>query len=142
MRKCIFIGYKRFKGQLCFKHFDANNYRSIIFIYFFYFIYCPTVKSEIFANSVKTHICDVKNSQQGHDLPISVNDPVILPIREDFIFTKLRIFSRKLNLRENFRINRILVGYEFGRVFICIITGRKACIWHILPCWLLWAQVW
>ena len=45
----------------------------------------------IFANSVKRHICDVKNSRLGHDLPTSVNDRVILPCREDFIFTKLRI---------------------------------------------------
>ena len=28
----------------------------------------------IFVNSVKTHICDVKNLRQGHDLPISVNN--------------------------------------------------------------------
>ena len=44
----------------------------------------------IFANSVKTHICDVENLRQGHDLPISVNDRVVLPIREDFIFTNTR----------------------------------------------------
>ena len=31
----------------------------------------------IFANSFKRHICDVKNSRLGHDLPISVNDRVI-----------------------------------------------------------------
>ena len=50
-----------------------------------------TVNSKIFANSIKTHICDIKNSRQGHDLSISENDRVISPIREDFIFTKLRI---------------------------------------------------
>ena len=33
----------------------------------------------IFENSVKRHICDIKNSQQGHDLPTSVNDRLILP---------------------------------------------------------------
>ena len=44
----------------------------------------------IFAKSVKRHICDVKKSQTGHDLPISVNDRVISPIREGLIFTKLR----------------------------------------------------
>ena len=37
------------------------------------------------------HICDVKNSKLGHDLPISVNDRVIAGNCEDFIFTKLRI---------------------------------------------------
>ena len=50
-----------------------------------------------FSSSVKTHICDVENSRQGRDLPISVNDSVISPIRDDFIFTKLRMceVSRK-----------------------------------------------
>ena len=56
-----------------------------------------TVNSEnfrenfIFGNSVKTHTCDVKTSQQGCDLPISVNERVISPICEGFIFTKLPI---------------------------------------------------
>ena len=56
-----------------------------------------TVNSRIFPNSVKTHICDVKFSRQGRDLLISVNDRLILPIREDYIFKKLRIceVSRK-----------------------------------------------
>ena len=48
----------------------------------------------IFANSVKTHIGDVENSREGCDLLISVNDRVISPIREDFIFTKLRKFRK------------------------------------------------
>ena len=43
----------------------------------------------IFANSVKRHICDEK-SRTGHDIPISVKDRVISPIREGLIFTKLR----------------------------------------------------
>ena len=51
----------------------------------------------IFANSVKRHICDARNSRLRHDIPISVNDRVISPFREDFVFTKLRIceVSRK-----------------------------------------------
>ena len=51
----------------------------------------------IFANSVKSHICDVKNSRLWHDLPISVKDRMISPFREGYIFTKLRIceVSRK-----------------------------------------------
>ena len=48
----------------------------------------------IFANSVKRHICDAKNSRLTHNFHISVNDNVISPFCEDFIFTKLR-FSRK-----------------------------------------------
>ena len=51
----------------------------------------------IFANSVKIHISDVLNLRLGHDLPISVNNRVILPFCEDFTFAKLRIceVSRK-----------------------------------------------
>ena len=45
----------------------------------------------LFAKSFKSHICDVKNLRQGHDLTIPVNDKVIAQKREDFIFTKLRI---------------------------------------------------
>ena len=51
----------------------------------------------ILGNSIKNHICYVKKLQLGHDLPISVNDRVISPFREDFIFMKLRP-------RESFRI--------------------------------------
>ena len=45
----------------------------------------------IFPKSVKRHICDVKNSRLGHGIPISVNNRVISPFREGFIFTKLGI---------------------------------------------------
>ena len=50
-----------------------------------------TVDSEIFSNSIKRHISDVKNSRLRQDIPISINDRVILPFREGFYFTKLRI---------------------------------------------------
>ena len=69
-------------------------------------VYCKSGnfrENFIFANSVKRHICDVRNSRLGHDLPISVNVRLISPFREDSIFTKLRI-SRKKNASENFRI--------------------------------------
>ena len=49
------------------------------------------VNTEIFANSVKKHVCDAKNSRLGLDLPISVSDRVIAPFCEDFVFTKLRV---------------------------------------------------
>ena len=45
----------------------------------------------ILENSIKRHISDVKNSRLSQDLPISINDIVILPFRECFIFTKLCI---------------------------------------------------
>ena len=41
-------------------------------------------------NSIKRHICNVKICDLGHDLPVSVNDRVILPFREGLIFAKLR----------------------------------------------------
>ena len=61
----------------------------------------------ISANSVKTHICDVKNLRQRRDLPISLNERVISPIR--VFFAKFRIceVSRKYNPREIFRIYSI-----------------------------------
>ena len=51
----------------------------------------------IFAISIEIHIIDVKNSRLRQDLPISINDRVILLFRECFIFTKLCIceVSRK-----------------------------------------------
>ena len=42
----------------------------------------------IFANSIKRHISDVKSSRLRQDLPISINDRVILPLRVGFIFPK------------------------------------------------------
>ena len=43
-----------------------------------------TVNSEIFANTFKRHICDVKNSQLWHDIP-QLEDDIF---RKGFIFTK------------------------------------------------------
>ena len=45
----------------------------------------------IFANNIKRHMSDVKNSRLRQDLPTSLNERVILPFREGFIFTQLRI---------------------------------------------------
>ena len=66
-------------------------------------------ESSRFENSIKRHISDVKNSRLRKDLPISINDSVIFPFREGFIFTKLRIceVSRKYSPRENLRIYSI-----------------------------------
>ena len=56
-----------------------------------------TVNLEFFARilfsqkSIKRHICDVIKSRLGHDIPISVNDRVILPLQDGFNFTKLRM---------------------------------------------------
>ena len=48
----------------------------------------------IFANNIKRHISDVEKSPLRQGLPVSINDRVILPFREGFIFTKLRIIPR------------------------------------------------
>ena len=55
-----------------------------------------TVDSEIFANSIKDILVMLRQ-----DLPISINESMILPFREGFIFTKLRIC-------ELFRENKVL----------------------------------
>ena len=60
----------------------------------------------IFANSVKRHICDVKNSRLGHDLLTSVDDIVISPFRKGFIFTKPAKF------RENKTLAKIYNSYS------------------------------
>ena len=60
--------------------------------------YCESVnvrENIIFANGVERHICDVQNSRLGHNLPVSVNDRMISPFREDcisrnFAFAKFR----------------------------------------------------
>ena len=48
------------------------------------------VNPEIFAKSVKRHICEVNYSRLGHDVLISVNDRVISPFHEDSFLMKLR----------------------------------------------------
>ena len=51
----------------------------------------------MFANSDKRHICRVDNSRLTHNFLISVNDRMILPFHEGFIFANLRLceVSRK-----------------------------------------------
>ena len=46
--------------------------------------------------SIKRHISHVKNSRLSQDLPISINNRVILSFREVFIFTKVRIREYKV----------------------------------------------
>ena len=71
-----------------------------------------TINSEIFTKSVKRHICDVRNSRLGRDLPTSVNDIAIFPFHKDFIFTKLRIceVSRKKK-KKNAKFFKFTVHY-------------------------------
>ena len=51
------------------------------------YMYC---KLGNFRERVIRHICHVKSLQLGHDLPTTVNDRVIPPFLEGFIFKKLR----------------------------------------------------
>ena len=55
----------------------------------------------IFPNNIKSQIYDAKISRLWHDLPISVNDRVISPFREDFIFMRYAKF------RENEPLTKI-----------------------------------
>ena len=74
----------------------------------------------IFANSIKRHISDVKNWQLRHDLPISINDRVILPFREGFIFTKLRSFPKIKSLRKCSNLQYLTLSL-LGAVFdVCL----------------------
>ena len=51
----------------------------------------------IFTNSIKSgEISDVKNSRLRQDLPISINNRVILPFPEGFIFAKLKFRENKV----------------------------------------------
>ena len=45
----------------------------------------------VFENRVTGHICHIKNSRLGYNLPTSVNYRVISSFRKCFIFTKLSI---------------------------------------------------
>ena len=58
-------------------------------------------KNFIFANSIKRHNSDVKNSRLRQDLHLSINERVILPFREGFIFTKLRLCEVLAKFCEN-----------------------------------------
>ena len=72
----------------CLKYEPVQNYIDLVFC-----AVNPEILAIIFifANSLKRHICDVKSSQLGHDIPISVNNRVILPFSKGFIFMKLHI---------------------------------------------------
>ena len=48
----------------------------------------------LFSRVVLKDVFATFNSQLGHDLPILVNDRMILPFPEGLIFRKLRIFPR------------------------------------------------
>ena len=54
---------------------------------FFNYYRCGNFRENFtFVNSIKRHISDAKKSRLWQDLPISINDRVILPFLEGFIF--------------------------------------------------------
>ena len=63
----------------------------------------------IFVNNVKRHICDVKHSPLGYDLPISVNILMISPILEGLIFMKLRTNKTLAKISE-FTVSQFVRG--------------------------------
>ena len=82
----------------------------------------------IFAKNIKIHISVVKNSRLRQDLPISVNDRVILPFREGFIFTKLRIcYMRSFaKINASWKFSNLQYSFLFilaGLKIKCIIIG-------------------
>ena len=68
----------------------------------------------LFSRIALRHICDGQNSQPGHDLHISVNDRVISPYRESFIFTKFAYAK--------FRENKTLAKISKFTVIHCWIS--------------------
>ena len=80
-------------------------------------------KKFIFANSIKRHISDVKNLRLMQDLPISVNDRVILPFCEGFIFTKLHE-NKVLGKISEFTVAILLQVPEESGAHSVTVTGR------------------
>ena len=67
--------------------------------------------------ALKDIFSDVKNSQQKQDLAISINDRMILPFREGFIFTKTS--------HPKFRENKVLTKISEFTVFYRVGQGLK-----------------
>ena len=89
-------------------------------------IYCKfrnIHKNFVFPNSIKAHICDVRNSQHGHYIRISVNDSVILAFPEGFIITKLRIC-----VYAKFRDNKTLAKISEFKVLVVQSTRTVLCV--------------
>ena len=81
--------------------------------------YCKLKENLIFANSVKRHICHIKNSQLGHDLPTSVNDG-------DFaIFLGFYFYENFASAR--FRKNLFTLTSD-ALIAFCFLSQRAMCI--------------
>ena len=58
----------------------------------------PLFARILFSQIALKNICDVKKSRLGHDLPLSVNDRMISPLREGFILAKYAKFRENKTL--------------------------------------------
>ena len=89
----------------------------------------------IFANSLKRHICDVQISQLRRDLPIVVNDGVILLFCEGLIFTKLcmRSFAKK-KLAKVPEFTVIRCTFHFHFLAIISLRKRGQTLWLLYSC--------
>ena len=65
----------------------------------------------IFANSVKRHICDIKNSRLRHDLPpsINLNDRVISPFHEG-LFSQNFAYAKFHEIKTIVKISKFTVN--------------------------------
>ena len=129
----------------CFSYVDNNEYLSLS-------VTSDTVNPEIFARILFSRIASkdifaTLKSRLGHDLPRSVNDKVISPFREDFIFTKLRIckVSRKKTLAKisGFTVTTLynnmvlLIQYpsHYGTQVPLTMCKFIVIIYTLLACW-------
>ena len=89
---------------------DSTPLMKKLMVHVYYCRFGNFHENFIFANSIKRHISDVENSRLRQGLSLSINDRVILPFREGFIFTKLRIAK--------FRENKVLAKISEFTVFL------------------------
>ena len=71
-------------------------------------------------NSVKRHINDTKNMRLGYDLPASVNDKMISPFLDYFIFTKL---LAKISEFTVFISNKVSIPRGVGTLIVSSYIG-------------------
>ena len=81
----------------------------------------------IFANSVKRHICDVRNSQLRQVLPTPVSYRVILPFRKGYIFmnfTYAKFCENKTLMKiSEFTVYLFFVGLVICFAVLCVLSG-------------------
>ena len=79
----------------------------------------------IFTNSINTHICDIKNSRQGHDLPISENDRVIRQFVR-ILFSRNFAYAKFPEIKTLAKISEFTVNGPVHEIWVL------TCIYHSL----------